>query len=179
VKTRSSTASPSPHARTGSVDPARTSPLAFFITLGLIMAITEAVLFMFFHKRAVSPADPAPATQVPTNIKTVSTPILLPTTTIPSATFSNCIPWSALTRNDVGDSVCVFGRIVDIYSAGEYKEIIRFSREAGTFLIWDRESYVNLEVWQCIKATGIVHQDASELFMYVSETEFEQYSDCP
>ncbi len=178
MKTRSTTAPPSQQARTSSVDPARTSPLAFLITLGLIMAITEAVLFMFFHKPVVGPADPAPTIQVPTNTEAVPTPIILPTTT-PSATSSNCILWSSLTRNDVGNTVCVFGRIVDIYNAGEYKQIIRFSREAGTFLIWDRESYVNLSVWQCIKATGIVHQDASELFMYVSETEFEQYSDCP
>jgi hypothetical protein len=178
VKTRSSAPSPSPRASTSSVDSARMSPIAFFITLGLIMVITETVLFMFFHKPAPGQAKPAPSTQVPTNTKAVSTPVLIPT--IPPAAIQNrCIPWSSLTRNDAGDTVCVFGRIVDIYSAGQYKEIIRFSREAGTFLIWDRESYVNLSVWQCIKATGIVHQDASELFMYVSETEFEQYSDCP
>jgi hypothetical protein len=178
VKTRSSTQSSSPRASTNSVDPAGTSPLLFYITLGLIMAVTEAVLFMFIHKPDIVQAVPAHPTQVSTNTKAVSTPVLIPTIP-PAATQNHCILWSLLTRNDVGDTVCVFGRIVDIYSAGQYKEIIRFSRDAGTFLIWDSESYVNLTVWQCITATGIVHQDASELYMDIEGTIFAEYKDCP
>jgi hypothetical protein len=169
---------PLPQANTGSADQSRISPLAFYIALGVIMAITEAVLFLFIHKPAIHPAVPFIPTEISTNTQIISIPILVPTMP-PIATQNDCIIWSSLTRKDVGDTSCVFGRIVTIYATGPYKEIIRFSKEAGTFLIWDRETTVNLSVGDCVTATGIVQQDPSELFMDIRGTQFGEYSGCP
>jgi hypothetical protein len=169
---------PLPQANTSSVDQSRISPLAFFIALGVIMAITEAVLFLFFQSPTIHPTVPFTPTEVPTNTQIISIPVLIPTTP-PTATYNNCILWSSLTRKDVGETICVFGRIVNIYSTGPYKEIIRFSQEAGTFLIWDRETTVDMSIGDCVTATGIVQQDPSELFMDIQGTQFSEYTGCP
>ncbi len=175
----SSAAQPPPLLQSGgrSAKPPNTSPVSFLVALGVIMLITEVVMFGFVHAPTIQ------QTITPSLTKSSTYTFIPSPTTYPTepliASSVNCIPWSSLTNKDVDNSICVYGRIIKIYSAGQYLQIIRFSLDAGTFLIWDREETVDLSVGQCITAEGIVHQDASELFMEIKGTEFNEYAGCP
>ena len=92
----------------------------------------------------------------------------------------DCVLWSDLTRSDVGMVKCVYGRIVKIYHTDIYFEIIRFSADAGTFLIWDRTvSFPGISTDMCVKVVGLIHQDASELYMEIAGSKLDSYSGCP
>jgi hypothetical protein len=104
----------------------------------------------------------------------ISSPIVLPTSTV-----WNCTLWSDLTNSDVGFSRCVYGRVVKVYSTDQYRQIIRFSNDAGTFLIWDQNDFFGVIVGDCLAAEGTVHQNASSLFMYISGTTFKRVDGCP
>jgi hypothetical protein len=161
-----------------SIVPSNTLPRLFLWLLGAILMTTEVVLFAFFDKPVNHPASTQIPRKIPTSMPATLTPTDIPTKTSTS-TPVNCILWSSLTRHDAGKSRCIFGRITKIYATDQYIEIIRFSAQAGTFLIWDREKYIELSVGQCISAKGIIHQDASELYMEISGTKIHDYSGCP
>ena len=75
----------------------------------------------------------------------------------------DCTYWEKITGDDVGKTMCVYGRIIKIYPAGSYDQIIRFSDLAGTFYIYGvaPSVYSGIEPGQCMSATGTVLIDAS------------------
>jgi hypothetical protein len=89
----------------------------------------------------------------------------------------SCIPWTSLRNSDIGYRRCVYGIIVKIYSSGDYPQIIRFSAEAGTFLIWGENWYfTDIETGMCVAAVGTIESDASELFMDIATSELYDFS---
>jgi serine/threonine protein kinase len=97
----------------------------------------------------------------------------------PTSTLSHCRLWSSFNDSDVGKQRCVYGRIVKIYQTEQYVQIIRFSINAGTFLIWDRNDFVDVSINDCIAAEGIILKDASSLYMDIVGTTFYDFSGCP
>jgi len=163
----------------GSKDPSETSPRLFLLALGIILVLVEAVMYHFFKLPPPPTIITPPPIRIPTStpIPTlINIPTMVPTNT---EILPNCILWSSLTSADVGNSRCIYGRIVKIYSTDVYRQIIRFSVNAGTFLIWDRNVSKEVSVNQCIAAEGYIHQDASELYMEISGTTIIDYPRCP
>jgi hypothetical protein len=109
-------------------------------------------------------------------------PTALPTDTIsntPTSTLLNCILWSNLNNSDVNLSECVYGRVVKIYSTDQLAQIIRFSNEAGTFLIWSQYKYFpDVHINDCVAAVGYINQNVSEMYMDIENIDLYEYAGC-
>jgi hypothetical protein len=104
------------------------------------------------------------------DIRTLLERRLTEITTDSRATASNCVHWASVSNNDVGHTRCVFGEIVKLYSSGNDVQIIRFSIEAGTFMVKSEYYYFpNISVGDCVSLEGVVQRDASSLFMDINE----------
>jgi hypothetical protein len=57
---------------------------------------------------------------------------------------------------------------------------VRFSEEAGTFLLRGRYNYyIGLERSQCVAAISTVYRDGNYLYMEIANTELYEYTGCP
>lgn len=78
-----------------------------------------------------------------------------------------CKLWNYLSSSDLGNEICVYGKVVKFYATEEYGQIIRFSEEPGTFMVRGR-NYVfdDIERGKCIAVRGII-QSANNQYLYV------------
>lgn len=93
-------------------------------------------------------------------IKT-STPIgPKPTSTAPRPSPTpECISWSKISLENVGDNVCVFGYVKHWYSTEDYATIIRFSEDANHFIMFDvLYEYPDLDAGSCVSAEGYIQR---------------------
>jgi hypothetical protein len=91
-----------------------------------------------------------------------------------------CILWSDVTDAHIGSEICVYGRVVKLAETGVYAQIVRFSDEAGTFLLKSRwYTYLGLARGHCVAAVGYISRDGNYLAMEIGATELYEYDDCP
>ena len=158
------------------------------ITTAVIGSIIVIIIFVaIFLPSSIFPSG-KPQTAFPISTSTpipypTSTPIPIQFSPIPTITTifdsMNCISWENLTKEDVGFTRCVYGRIKKIYSSGDYLQIIRFSENAGTFLVWDKTFYFKgISIGDCVAFNGTIKKDATSLFMDIASTNKYEYSGC-
>jgi hypothetical protein len=71
-----------------------------------------------------------------------------------------------VTDAQVGSIECVYGTVVKIQSTSTYVQIIRFSNEAGTFLVRGRIYYFqDLHRGDCVRVDGLVQRDGGYLLI--------------
>ena len=69
-----------------------------------------------------------------------------------------------------GRSTCVYGRVVRVYEAAPYGQIIRFSAQPGDFLVRGENYYFEgVYVGQCVMLEGTIYQSASYLYMDIDD----------
>ena len=91
----------------------------------------------------------------------------------------SCVRWDKVDDRLIGLTACVYGDVIKIYDTDVYAFILRFSDEAGTFLIRSRNMYYEgVKKGACVAALGPVHRDGNYPYMQVEETELYNYSDC-
>jgi hypothetical protein len=152
--------------------------LAYGFAGGVLIGIVFTSILWIVRLPKNNPQGVLYPTREPTATLTVTAVEYAQST--PTSTPQDCILWSALTRSDVGTTKCVYGRIVKIYHNDVYFEIIRFSEDAGTFLIWDRKAYFpGIATDMCVKAVGTIQEDASELYMEIAGSTMDPYTGCP
>jgi hypothetical protein len=163
--------------------PSTSAPIGWIFTIVSLIVIIFILLVVFISRNSLTNDQTRTPTLTRRSTNTQIPSLTYVPTTVPSHTptsiLSNCKFWSSLTNSDVGNSLCVYGRVVKIYSTDQYRQIIRFSNNAGTFLIWDQNDFYGVSVDNCLAAIGIIHQNASSLYMYISGTTFYEYSGCP
>ena len=96
-------------------------------------------------KRSASPTSTAVALSSPT-AKPTSSPRLLPSSTIspmPTAIVSteesplgDCLHWSEVTIELVGENICIYGDYLDISQKQDQTYVLSFSDEPGKFQVW-------------------------------------------
>jgi hypothetical protein len=90
-----------------------------------------------------------------------------------------CIRWDEVQDRHIGHRICVYGIIVKLQETGTYAQIVRFSDEAGTFLIKSRWfTYVGIKRGDCVKAEGTIMRDGNYLSMAIWEAALYQYDGC-
>lgn len=90
-----------------------------------------------------------------------------------------CIRWDEVSDRHIGHRVCVYGVIVKLQETGTYAQIVRFSDEAGTFLIKSRWfTYVGIKRGDCVNAVGTIQRDGNYLSMEIWEAALYQYGGC-
>ena len=90
-----------------------------------------------------------------------------------------CLRWDRVTDANIGPSRCAYGEVVKFYSTEQYAQIVRFSDEAGTFLLRGRDYYFEgLKRGDCVAATGDIARDGNYLYMEISGTDLYRYSSC-
>jgi uncharacterized Zn finger protein (UPF0148 family) len=149
---------------------------------GPLILIAGGILLLFSIIAIATSQSNSPISQAPAPTQTrykTPTPFVRPTKTATQQ--PNCIYWTQLTSADVYKTRCVYGRIVKIYSAGNYIQVIRFSDKAGTFMIADYNYYFeSVQVGQCVAVIGIVGKNESGYLMSVKNTElYLNYRGCP
>lgn len=90
-----------------------------------------------------------------------------------------CIRWDKVRDRHIGHRICVYGVIVKLQETSNYAQIVRFSDEAGTFLIKSRWfTYVGIKRGDCVKAEGTIIRDGNYLSMRIWEAAMFQYNGC-
>jgi hypothetical protein len=90
-----------------------------------------------------------------------------------------CIRWDEVKDRHIGHRICVYGVIVKLQETSNYAQIVRFSEEAGTFLIKSRWfTYVGINRGDCVKAEGTIIRDGNYLSMEIREASMYQYDGC-
>lgn len=90
-----------------------------------------------------------------------------------------CIRWDKVRDRHIGHRICVYGVIVKLQETSNYAQIVRFSDEAGTFLIKSRWfTYVGIKRGDCVKAEGTIRRDGNYLSMEIWEAAMYQYDGC-
>lgn len=132
---------------------------------------------------AAPPYSPAQQSSPPTAVPTRSATSRSSATRTPVPTSQpspTCIAWDRVSDSHIGRTLCVYGRIVKQYETEQYAHIVRFSEEAGTFLLRGRYNYyIGLERSQCVAAISTVYRDGNYLYMEIANTELYEYTGCP
>jgi hypothetical protein len=100
----------------------------------------------------------------------------------PTSVNSNCILWSSLAYSDVGKSICIYGRISEIYSDQHYAQYIMFQASWLKFYLRGNTVYHTLIPKECIIAIGRVYEYSSSFrsfYMDLDEIELREYNGCP
>lgn len=137
---------------------------------------------------AYSPTPPPPPT---------STIIPSPTSTkIPSPTIDHvaearaismtqtaeadiCIRWDQINDSHIGTELCVYGRVVKLQESDVYAQIVRFSDEAGTFLLWSEWfTFLGLTRGDCVAAVGYLTREGGLIGMGIGFAELYEYDGC-
>lgn len=155
---------PPPAAQTeGSGGRRSTSPILLILLLVVVAALVLVVVL-----RAGLPSLPSliPAAPAPTATQPIPTAALLPTLgpvtpsvagTPGSGAVANCLSWDAVTLEDAGRELCVYGDLKRWFAAEEIPYVALFSETRGTFAVVDRTGiHYEVRPGDCITATGVV-----------------------
>lgn len=136
---------------------------------------------------AFSPTPPPTSTPTP---KPTATKI--PTPTVNRAATSSarsktqtaeanaCIPWDRIDDSMMGlQGICVYGRITKLQETERYPQIVRFSNEAGTFMLWSEWfTYLGLQPGMCVAAVGFLNRQGGMIGMEIGITQLYEYDGC-
>lgn len=136
---------------------------------------------------AYSPTPPPPPTSTPSP---TSTKIPSPTvdrvaearaiSMTQTAEADICIRWDQVNESHFGPTkICVYGRIVKLQESERYAQIVRFSDEAGTFMLWSEWfTYLGLDRGKCVAAVGYLTREGNFIGMGIGFTEMYDYDGC-
>jgi hypothetical protein len=150
-----------PFARFGPVP----SPLWTFTTMAGFVLVGFIGTSLF-----VIPPTPEPFRPVSASAASPSLPAALPTPFRPRPTTTpSCIPWSAVTRQHLGKTICVYGYVNEVYTRSPFATVIRFGTDPSEFFMVDGE-YTYPEVGQgaCVQAIAPVKSLDDRLFQDVA-----------
>ncbi len=93
---------------------------------------------------------------------------------------SDCIWWNQVAKTHVGKQICVYGMIYKIQTTEQYIQIIRFSDNAGTFLVrGENFLFDGVDSGICVKVIGTVQNaNGSYLYMDTTYTKWDYYDGC-
>lgn len=90
-----------------------------------------------------------------------------------------CYRWDQVDDSYMGTRICVYGKIVKLQETGSYAQIVRFSDEAGTFMLWSKWfTYLGLERGRCVAAFGVLTRDGGLFGMEIGMTDLYDYEGC-
>ena len=97
-----------------------------------------------------------------------------------TAEANDCIRWDKVDDSMMGQfGICVYGRIVKLQESERYPQIVRFSNEAGKFLLWSEWfTYLGLEPGMCVAAVGFLTRDGNLFGMEIGVTQLYEYDGC-
>ena len=82
----------------------------------------------------------------------------------------DCTVWSAVTIEDKGKYLCVYGTVYEFYSLDEEATHIRFTSTPNTFFLTDKYyTYPDLRVGLCVKAYDTVRVFSGIPYMSISQ----------
>ncbi|MEN8242780.1 MAG: hypothetical protein ABFS17_12720 [Chloroflexota bacterium] len=147
--------------------------LVAIIAIGLVGC--EGGLFAEPTATPLPPTEtPIPPTEtpVPTATKTerpTMTPKPTATEILETATpdyRSECIPYTMVTKELAGETICVYGEIVKWTSGGGYAAVIRFEDVPDAFLVRSvRYYWGSIEVGDCIMIFGELHWNGAYAYL--------------
>ena len=138
---------------------------------------------------AYSPTPPPPPTSTVTP-KPTSTKIPSPTidrvaearaiAQTQTAEADVCIRWDQVDESLLElKEICVYGRITKLQDSERYAQIVRFSNEAGTFMLWSEWfTYLGLDPGKCVAAVGFLSKEGGFIGMGIGSTELYEYDGC-
>ena len=146
----------------------------------ILLAIAVCSFAIFLVSSSISSssspttASPIPSLTVrtlpPTRIPTVRSSIYREGTVGSALTGDSCYSWDQVTDRLIGSLVCVYGTVVKLYDTDNYAQIIRFSEDAGTFLIRGTHYYFEeVRRGDCVMVQGVVRRDGNYLLMVTDE----------
>lgn len=149
-----------------------------------VILILLALLFLGSLSNSSGLFSPSPTsrpTRVPTATTHYEAPVW-PSNSTPSNPISGystqcdrseCIPWYSVNDSYLNTYICVCGEVVKLYQTQQYAQFIRFSNEAGTFLIRGADRYFgDVSVGDLVCFFGPLRRDGNYLYMEVSESGF-------
>jgi hypothetical protein len=120
--------------------------ISLFVLIIIVFLLREVnlnTLSSLFTSKVVSTSAPTPSMKTAT-----STSVILNTATSESITQTqqatptaedirtDCVLWSEVTLNQVGEIICVYGDYLEIIERDDGTHVMTFSIEAGSFNIW-------------------------------------------
>ena len=97
-----------------------------------------------------------------------------------TAEADDCIPWDQVDDSMMGRmGLCVYGRIIKLQETERYPQIVRFSNEAGTFMLWSEWfTYLGLQPGMCVAAVGFLNRQGGMIGMEIGITQLYEYDGC-
>ena len=97
-----------------------------------------------------------------------------------TAEANSCTPWDQINDSMMGlRGICVYGRIVKLQESERYAQIVRFSNEAGTFMLWSEWfTYLGLDRGMCVAAVGFLTRQGNMIGMEIGITQLYEYDGC-
>jgi hypothetical protein len=116
-------------------------------------AVADFILYKVQQRNSIAPIGP---TQTPTS---QPTPVLL----------NNCYPWDAITLSQVGQTLCIYGRVSEFGGT-----VILFSRSNSQVrIIYNPVGiYLSLRSGDCIIATGLIKWENGILMLTTRKIEY-------
>ena len=133
---------------------------------------------------AFSPTPPPTSTATSTPTKNPTSPPDRAATRNARATQTAdenpCIRWDQVNESHFSQpDLCVYGRIVKLQESERYAQMVRFSHEAGTFMLWSEwYTYLGLKPGMCVAAVGFLGRDVGLIGMEIAITELYEYDGC-
>jgi hypothetical protein len=148
------------------------------VTVVILLCIMSVLFYNSLASHTIHRDVQISTAKVSTDYSTPTVRKVVKKTATPTTELPNCTLWSSLSKADVGEKRCVYGSVVKVYGTDVYRQIIRFSVEAGTFLIWGEKDFYGVSVGDCIAAIGEIHQNPSSLYMDIAGAEFIDFPNC-
>lgn len=154
------------------------SPFWILSTIGGVLLIGYLILsflpsFFSFTWSANSPTPYSTSSSIqPTNTSRPR-PTSTPEEVIKDAqNLSNCIRWTQISLDVVGEKVCVYGKVRHIiYSTKQNGNLIKFSNPSKTFSLYNEKNlYPSLKINDCIAAEEVLQLSDDQIpYMVISE----------
>ena len=166
--TRGRAKPPSPPPTPGTPAGASAGRRSVFTILLILLLVVVAALVLVVLLRSGLPSLPSliPAAPPPTATQPIPTAALLPTLSPVTPTVEgtpgpgavpNCLSWDAVTLDDAGRELCVYGDLKRWFAAEEIPYVALFSETRGSFAVVDRIGiHYEVQPGDCITATGVV-----------------------
>ena len=147
---------------------------------GLEKLDLEKYLALLDRPATFAPAvTPTSDEMVATAMPSATVLVLQPTSTLPAFEASptvapgpeNCLHWSAVTLDMVGQEVCAYGDYLRIGQKDDGTYVLYFSEEPGTFQVWSSprplEPYLPKDGGRCVMVRGWVRTSGVRPFVFL------------
>lgn len=86
----------------------------------------------------------------------------------------DCVFWEKIDNKKVGEKICGYGFVIDVYSAAEYIQIISFSELPGTFIIKGEDYYFEDVIpGDCVWFEGKLYNSSYSLYLNIDDDDIE------